>query len=230
MTLTIIDKPSQNFNDRNGYNINKIILHYTDMKSADDVAQRFLDTETEVSAHYLIDTDGTIIQFVAEENRAWHAGIAIWQSEENINASSIGIELQNGGEQFGYDDFPDVQIDALITLIKDIKTRHTIVKQNILAHSDIAPSRKIDPDYKFPWDKLAKHDLCIVPEPVETDIPLLDLLDMIGYNTENATDAITAFQRRYRPSKIDGNIDDECSQLAMGIIVKMEEIKIKPRR
>ena len=223
MTITIIDKTSPNFNERGNYNIDKIILHYTDMKSVDDVLDRFMDEGSEVSAHYVIDTDGTIFQCVSEYDRAWHAGVSSWQGEENINSSSIGIELQNGGEQFGYDDFPQLQINALIELITDIKTRHKIVKQNILAHSDIAPDRKIDPDYKFPWEKLAEKDICIVPTPTPTDIPFMELLDMVGYDV-TADNVISAFQRRYRPNKIDGVADMECAELAMGIIAGMERI------
>ena len=223
MTITIIDKTSPNFNERGNYNIDKIILHYTDMESVDDVLNKFMDEGSEVSAHYVIDTDGTIFQCVSEYDRAWHAGVSSWQGEENINSSSIGIELQNGGEQFGYDDFPTLQINALTSLITDIKTRHKIVKQNILAHSDIAPDRKIDPDYKFPWGLLAEKNLCIVPTPTATDIPFMELLDMIGYDV-TADNVITAFQRRYRPSKIDGVADVECQELAMGIISQMDRI------
>ena len=214
---------SPNF-DKRQLKINKIVLHYTDMLTAHESISRLCDVEAKVSAHYLIDTDGTIHELVDELDRAWHAGVSFWAEEEDLNSSSIGIELQNRGQQHGYEDFPNAQIEALIILINDIKTRYKIVKQNVLAHSDIAPDRKIDPDYKFPWVKLADANIVIAPEPVETDIPLLDLCDMIGYDISNPKQTIEAFQRRYRPSKIDGIEDRECQHLAMGVILAMERI------
>ena len=218
-----IQHKSPNFDKRES-KINKIILHYTDMESADASIERLCDAEAKVSAHYLIDTDGTVHQMVEELDRGWHAGVSFWAEEEDINSSSIGIELQNKGQQHGYEDFSDTQIDSLIILMKGIKSRYKIAKQNVLAHSDIAPERKIDPDYKFPWQKLAAAELVIVPNEVETDIDLIDLLDMIGYNISNPVKTIEAFQRRYRPSKIDGKSDTQCRALAMGVIMQTQRI------
>ncbi len=222
--INFIKKPSTNYNNRGNFNIDKIIIHYTDMACCDSALNHMCNEKNEVSAHYLIDTDCTIYHLVNEEDRAWHAGVASWQGDDNLNSTSIGIELQNQGQQYGYQDFPDIQINALIELIKDIKTRYKIAKQNILAHSDIAPNRKIDPDYKFPWKKIAEHNLCIYPKPTHTDIDLFDLLEMIGYDLSNTENAVKAFQRRYRPNKIDGIGDDECAELAMGIILETEKI------
>ena len=172
----------------------------------------------------LLITDGTVHQMVDELDRAWHAGVSFWAEEEDINSSSIGIELQNKGQQHGYEDFYEAQIDSLIILMQNIKSRYKIVKQNVLAHSDISPERKIDPDHKFPWHKLAATELVIVPNEVDTDIELTDLLDMIGYNISNPVKAIEAFQRRYRPSKIDGKSDTQCQALAMGVIMQTQRV------
>ena len=222
--INFIEKPSPSYNSRGNFKIDKIIIHYTDMPSCEASLDRMCDKKNEVSAHYLIDTDGTIYHLVNEQDRAWHAGVSLWQGDDNINSTSIGIELENKGQRYGYEDFPNIQINALIELIKDIKTRYKIAKQNILGHSDVAPDRKIDPDYKFPWKKLAEQNLCIYPKPTHTDIDLLDLLEMIGYDLSNTQNAIKAFQRRYRPNKIDGIGDDECTELAMGIILETEKI------
>ena len=218
-----IQHKSPNFDKRES-KINKIILHYTDMETADVSIKRLCDAEAKVSSHYLIDTDGTVHQMVDELDRAWHAGVSFWAEEEDINSSSIGIELQNKGQQHGYEDFYEAQIDSLIILMQNIKSRYKIVKQNVLAHSDISPERKIDPDHKFPWHKLAATELVIVPNEVDTDIELTDLLDMIGYNISNPVKAIEAFQRRYRPSKIDGKSDTQCQALAMGVIIQTQRV------
>ncbi len=127
-----------------------IVLHYTGMKSADESLERLCDTSAKVSAHYLIEEDSTIWQLVNEDRRAWHAGVAFWAGETDINAISIGIEMQNPGHEHGYRDFPDSQIQALISLLTEIRGRHNVPPFRIVGHSDVAPARKEDPGELFP--------------------------------------------------------------------------------
>jgi N-acetylmuramoyl-L-alanine amidase len=173
--------------------------------------------------------DGRIIQCVPESRRAWHAGQSSWAGETDINSCSIGIEITNGGHDYGYPDFPRRQIAAVTALCRSIFTRHRIPADRVLGHSDIAPSRKRDPGEKFPWKIL--HDsgigLWVKPAPITPDGPIhvlgennpaigemQELLARYGYGVEptgyldGAThDVITAFQRHFRPERIDGSID-----------------------
>jgi len=147
--------PSPNFDTRaTGAEIKHLILHYTGMKSAEAAQDRLCDPTAKVSSHYLIDEKGAITQMVLEKDRAWHAGVSNWAGESDINSTSIGIEIHNRGHEFGYEEYPDVQITAVIDLCRDILTRHNIAPHHILAHSDIAPARKQDPGEKFPWEKV----------------------------------------------------------------------------
>lgn len=153
----MIQHPSPNYNARkNGAKPSLIILHYTGMPSAQGALDRMCDPAAEVSAHYMIDKDGTLYQLVAEDKRAWHAGVSFWKGEADINSHSIGIELVNGGHEIGYEPFPAAQIDALMRLLPQIMQRHGIKPEGVIGHSDIAPERKLDPGPTFPWDKL-KH-------------------------------------------------------------------------
>jgi N-acetylmuramoyl-L-alanine amidase len=112
-----------------------------------------------VSAHYLIDEDGTVTRLVAEDKRAWHAGRSYWRGITDINSASVGIELVNPGHEFGYRPFADAQMEALVPLLADIKRRHAIAAANVVGHSDIAPARKTDPGELFDWDLLARYEL-----------------------------------------------------------------------
>ncbi len=159
-----IHQPSPNFNDRpNGTEIQSIIIHYTGMKTAQDALKRLCDPQSQVSAHFTIDEDGTIYNHVSPEKRAWHAGVSQWDGRSNFNDFSIGIELVNPGHDFGYRAFPDLQIDELTTLIKDLYQQFPITPELVLGHSDIAPERKQDPGELFPWDRLVKENLAIRP-------------------------------------------------------------------
>lgn len=221
MALSFIHKPSPNFNHRRYKNMpDMIIIHYTGMLSCDDALQRLTDAGSNVSCHYLISRMGDIYQLVDEKYRAWHAGLSYWQGEKDINSRSIGIELENRGHEWGYDDFTDVQINALILLIQDIKTRYDIAPNHILGHSDVAPLRKKDPGEKFPWHILTQHGLIpdIKPQKIRKKGRLYPLkssalvremqnaLEHIGYKTDkvrffsqNNRAAITAFARRFVP-------------------------------
>lgn len=153
-------RPSPNFNDRPaGVSIDCIVIHYTDYLVFEEFMACHLDHASQLSAHYLINDDGTIYQLVADEKRAWHAGISHWNGRDNINHNSIGIELQNGGmtykEQFGnWPDYTDIQMQALAELIHDLQMRFLIPTEHIVGHNDIAPDRKIDPGPHFKWGEL----------------------------------------------------------------------------
>ena len=220
--MTILERPSQNFGDRTKDSfIDKLILHYTGMKSAEESLARMCDSVSEVSAHYLIDEDGTISQLVDEEKRAWHAGVSYWAGETDINSQSIGIELQNPGHEWGYRDFPEEQIKALTGLITDILIRHSIPVKNILGHSDIAPERKQDPGELFPWQQLAAMNIGYWPitelstnPQQKSDGELREMLSKWGYNPQiPLSDVVTAFQRHFRPANINGTADTETVQL-----------------
>ena len=162
--LNITDAPSPNFDNRRAPP-DMIVLHYTGMKTGEDALARLRDPAAKVSAHYMVEEDGRVFALVPEERRAWHAGVSFWKGETDINAVSIGIEIVNPGHEHGYRDFPDAQIEAVIALLTDIRTRWTIPDARILGHSDVAPERKEDPGELFPWKALhaAGHGLWAEP-------------------------------------------------------------------
>ncbi len=157
----MIAAPSPNFNERK-LPIALIVLHYTGMKDGPAALARMCDPDAQVSAHYMVEEDGRIFQLVDEARRAWHAGVSSWCGETDINSNSIGIEIVNGGHDYGLPDFPAIQIDAVIELVKDIMARHGIGPEGVVGHSDIAPGRKQDPGEKFPWDRLAEAGCALV--------------------------------------------------------------------
>lgn len=164
--MHLIPYPSPNFNERpNGTVIDTIVIHYTDMETADLSLKRLCDLEAKVSSHYLIDIDGTIYQLVADEKRAWHAGVSQWKERESVNDFSIGIELQNPGYhsyfvKYGrWDPYPLPLMEALVELLKDLTSKYNIDPSNVVGHNDIAPDRKIDPGPHFDWKWLAEKGL-----------------------------------------------------------------------
>ena len=228
MPLRIVDRPSPNHDSRNGAPVDILVLHYTGMQTAEEALARLCDPAAKVSAHYTIDRDGTIYAHVSESARAWHAGVSYWAGERNVNARSIGIEIVNPGHEFGYRDFPDVQIEAVIKLCRDIIKRRHIARARVLGHSDVAPARKKDPGEKFPWAKLAAAGVgfWVEPAPItegrtlsanDRGAPVEDLqkqLIKFGYGLEvtrlydDATRlVVTAFQRHFRPERVDGLAD-----------------------
>jgi N-acetylmuramoyl-L-alanine amidase len=205
-----------------------LLLHYTGIAEAATAIDLLCRPESKVSAHYVIDEAGAITQLVAESKRAWHAGIAVWAGERDINSVSVGIEIHNPGHELGYCDFPEAQIRALAALCLDIIARHRIRPERVLAHSDVAPARKQDPGEKFPWARLAAAGVghWVAPEPVaegRSDPPASSaagvgevqaLLAAYGYGiaATGQEDAATrcvvrAFQRHFRPACVDGRID-----------------------
>jgi len=206
--MKISSSPSPNFDERPmDTPIDILVLHYTGMKTAHAALERMCDPQAKVSAHYMIDEDGSITQLVAEDKRAWHAGVAYWRGQTNINARSIGIEIVNPGHEWGYRAFPTLQIDAVIQLSKDILARHPIPARNVVGHSDVAPRRKQDPGELFPWQKLAQNGVGLWLDSNNHQTNLLDL----GYEDES-TDSILAFQRHFTPNHLSGVLDDRTKQ------------------
>lgn len=225
--MKIESTSSPNFDDRT-LPISLLILHYTGMETGKVALERLRDPDAKVSAHYLVEEDGRIYRLVDEEKRAWHAGVSEWRGETNINSASIGIEIVNGGHEFGLPEFPDTQINAVITLSKDIINRREILPSSVLGHSDIAPARKQDPGENFPWSGLAAAGIGLWPEGIIDDKRVLFEaqqrdrglaiaqrgLAQIGYGAkvsgvldEETGLIVEALQRRYRPDQIDGIID-----------------------
>jgi N-acetylmuramoyl-L-alanine amidase len=219
---------SPNHGERRGKSLDLIVLHYTGMPDGATALRRLCDPASEVSTHYFVDEDGRIVQCVAEMRRAWHAGESFWAGESDINSCSIGIEIVNPGHDFGYRDYPSAQVESVIALCRDIVARHSIRADRILAHSDVATSRKRDPGEKFPWAKLNAVGLghWVSPHPltpVETMMPradsaavraLQEQLAAYGYDIpcngiydEKSVATVTAFQRHFRPARVDGIAD-----------------------
>jgi N-acetylmuramoyl-L-alanine amidase len=214
---------------RGGAKPDMLVLHYTGMRDSKAALDRLCSPTSEVSSHYVVMEDGHIVQCVPEARRAWHAGQSTWAGENDINSCSIGIEIANPGHEFGYPDFPRRQIAAVIALCRSIFTRHRIVPERVLAHSDVAPARKQDPGEKFPWRLL--HDsgigLWVRPAPLTSGgrifvlgdrDPEVDLLQTslrtFGYGLEKSGSydaetmaVVAAFQRHFRPAKVDGIAD-----------------------
>lgn len=228
MSTDIIARPSPNHDSRGDRAIDMIVMHYTGMKTAADAIDRLCDPAARVSAHYVLDEDGTLYQLVPEALRAWHAGVSHWAGESGLNACSIGIEIVNPGHEFGYRDFPEAQIARLIAHTKLIMARHNIPAQRIVGHSDIAPARKTDPGEKFPWARLAREGIGLWPDSKfsgAADRPET-LLARIGYGVPPLVDVpletvITAFQRRFRPSRFDGVWDEECARIAASLAAQI---------
>ncbi len=222
--IEMIDTPSPNFDERS-LPISMIVLHYTGMQDAASAIARLSDPEAKVSAHYLIAEDGQIVRMVSEDKRAWHAGRSHWRKINDVNSASVGIEIVNPGHEFGYRPFPVAQIDALIPLMQEITLRYRITRGNVVGHSDIAPARKDDPGELFPWERLARLRLAL-PSPTKnlmdphwTDGGFLLALERFGYDVTDPVAAIIAFQRRFRPTNIDGIIDGECRSKLLALLL-----------
>ena len=247
--IRVIEKPSPNSGPRQAVagilGVRHVVLHYTGMISCAAALDRLCDPTAEVSAHYLLDEDGTTYRLVDEDKRAWHAGKSFWRGVRDINSTSIGIEIVNPGHDHGYRAFPDAQIEALIDLAEGIIALHGVTADNIVGHSDIAPGRKTDPGELFPWQRLAEAGIGLWPEPIQTLPGIPDLsaafrrLSEIGYPvpvtellgsdllepSSGATDVITAFQRRFRPGQVDGVLDLETAAILAAVDVRYAETR-----
>jgi N-acetylmuramoyl-L-alanine amidase len=222
--MHVKDRPSPNHDARPaGGIVDMLLLHYTGMTSGEAALARLTSPDAKVSAHYLIEEDGAIWRLVAEDRRAWHAGLSFWAGRRDMNAHSIGIELVNPGHEWGYRPFPEPQMAALEDLARDIMTRHPIRPEFVLGHSDVAPQRKEDPGELFDWARLAQAGIGIWPDfgTEPGDIPqdaaaAQRRLSAIGYEVpqtgvlDDVTRAVvTAFQRHFRPARCDGALDRE---------------------
>jgi N-acetylmuramoyl-L-alanine amidase len=209
------DLPSPNREPRPaGTAVDLLILHYTGMQTAQAARERLRDPAAKVSAHYLIDEDGTVDALVPEAERAWHAGVSCWAGARDVNDRAIGIELVNPGHDWGYRPFPEPQMAALIALAQAIRARHPIPSHRVLGHSDVAPTRKTDPGELFDWPRLARHGLGVWPaeSPETAGTPpeawFLERLARVGYCIDAPTPALlAAFQRHWRPEAVTGAAD-----------------------
>jgi N-acetylmuramoyl-L-alanine amidase len=204
--------PSPNFDARkHGLPPDMVLLHYTGMQSGDAALNRLTSGDSKVSAHYVVFEDGRIVQCVPEHLRAWHAGVSCWAGERDINARSIGIELVNPGHEFGYVPFPEEQMAALIDLAGDILKRHPIPPHRVLGHSDVAPARKTDPGEFFSWAQLADFGIGLWPQDGGAALaqPVESALAGFGYGVEGVPldVVVAAFQRHFRPARVDGIAD-----------------------
>ena len=221
--------PSPNFGERRSpFRPNILILHYTGMATGEAALRWLCDPASQVSCHYLIEVDGAIIQLVAEERRAWHAGAGVWKGERDINSASIGIEIVNAGHDGGCPPFPRAQIEATIALCRDICDRRGIRPERVLAHSDIAPKRKRDPGETFPWDRLQREgvghwtppasicdEVLMAPGEEGPSVRALQAMlalygygiEMTGVNDSQTKTVVAAFQRHFRPERVDGIVD-----------------------
>ncbi len=220
---------SPNFgNRRDGLRPELLVLHYTGMESSDAAEAWLCNPESEVSCHYIVHEDGRVVQMVREADRAWHAGEGSWHGAVDVNSRSTGIEIANGGHAFELPEFPQSQIEAVIALCRDICARHAILPCSVLAHSDIAPGRKIDPGEKFPWRQLYEAGVGHFVEPsMDASGPtfakrdegsgveeLQSMLAIYGYGVEitGIFDQLTktvvqSFQLHFRQFRADGVAD-----------------------
>jgi N-acetylmuramoyl-L-alanine amidase len=236
--------PSPN-HDARAAPIDILLLHYTGMRSGEAACARLTEPAAKVSCHYLVYEDGRIDQLVPEALCAWHAGVSSWKGETDINARSIGIEIVNPGHEFGYRDFPEAQIGAVIALCRDILRRHDIPSERVLGHSDVAPARKQDPGERFPWARLAASGIGLWIEPVPIsegdalvptqrgeDVTMLQtMLAKVGYPAEltglydaATRDIVTAFQRHFRPARVDGIADRSTIETLRGLLTASSTI------
>ena len=222
------EEPSPNWDERQ-LPVSMVVLHYTGMQDAADAIARLCDARAKVSAHYVIDEDGTLIRLVDEDKRAWHAGRAYWRGITDVNSASVGIELVNPGHEWGYRPFPEAQMDALLPLLHAIVKRYKMPFANIVGHSDVAPARKLDPGELFDWDRLAALKLALprpkvtLPSPFDNDGAFYLALERFGYDITDGRAAVSAFQRRWRPETIDGEIDGECSAILFALLVDRDQ-------
>ncbi|MCL2830985.1 MAG: N-acetylmuramoyl-L-alanine amidase [Betaproteobacteria bacterium] len=200
---------SPNFEPRRA---NFVILHHTSSGDLTSALSTLTQPSSGVSSHYLLGREGEIFQLVAESERAWHAGLSFWGGQTDMNSASIGIELDNNGEEA----FPPAQIEALLNLLRDIRLRHAIPRANFLGHADIAPSRKNDPGVLFPWALLAAEGFGLwcdpppnaqrsesfIPSPAP-DSAFFLALAAFGYDPREPKAALSAFRRHFYPAGLD---------------------------
>ena len=222
-------RPSPNF-DRRASAIDMIVLHYPGLRTVAAALDRLCDPQAKVSAHYLIDEQGQVYVLVEEEHRAWHAGVSSWHGVTDINSCSVGIELANPGHEFGYRAFPEAQMQSVADLARAVMRRHDISAARVLGHSDVAPERRTDPGELFDWRRLARQGIGLWPDEVadaagfhavdgddRDQVAFLQSqllaagygLVVDGHFGPRTRAAVMAFQRHFRPTRIDGRADAE---------------------
>jgi N-acetylmuramoyl-L-alanine amidase len=236
--MAIRERASPNHDERpEGEPIDTLILHYTGMPTAKAAIDRLCDPEAAVSSHYVVDEDGAILRLVPEDRRAWHAGVSFWRGHTALNGRSIGIEIVNPGHEWGYREFPALQMAAVCDLCLAILSRHDIPARNVVAHSDVAPDRKEDPGEKFPWADLARNGVGLFPiqtpdlgtgKQIRDAVALRGAraaLGQIGYHVapEGSLDpalstVLRAFQRHWRQEAINGQADE-------GTLARLEAVR-----
>ena len=239
-------RPSPNHTERKDAALpDMIVLHYTGMRDNEAAIRQLCSPTSEVSAHYVVLQDGHIVQLVAESRRAWHAGVSSWAGETDINSRSIGIEIANPGHDHGYPDYPRRQVAAVTALCRSILTRYQVPPDRVLAHSDVAPARKQDPGEKFPWKLLEDSGigLWVNPAPITQTGPIYVLGDTnqaieevqrllarygysvtpTGYLDGNTRDAVAAFQRHFRPIRVDGVVDVSTTATLKALLALRDE-------
>ncbi|CAM5434343.1 N-acetylmuramoyl-L-alanine amidase [Aquamicrobium terrae] len=240
---------SPNFGPRRGASApDMIILHYTGMETGAAAEAWLCDPASEVSSHYLVHEDGRVVQMVRESDRAWHAGKSSWRGITDVNSCSIGIEIVNPGHTLGYRAFPKRQIAAVIALCQGIACRHAVLPERVLAHSDVAPGRKIDPGERFPWAALAQagigHFVAASPirrgaviGPGDTGAAVEELQSMLalyGYGVDitgtfdrQTEIVVAAFQRHFRPRRVDGLADGSTVRTLRRLLSSLAEALAK---
>jgi N-acetylmuramoyl-L-alanine amidase len=219
-------RASPNHGERQDGPTDILLLHYTGMPGPPEAALNWLcDPRSQVSSHYFVFEDGRVLSLVPEDRRAWHAGAGSWSGATDINSRSVGIEIANAGHPGGLPAYPDAQIEAVIALCRGILGRHPIPAHRVLAHSDVAPGRKLDPGERFPWARLHRAGIghCVEPRPIsggrflaqgDSGQPveaLQAMLALYGYGIAIDGDygprtraVVEAFQRHFRPARVDG--------------------------
>jgi len=237
--MNIIFSRSPNFKvSKKVRDIKFLIIHYTGMKNFQSAVDRLKDPNSKVSSHYVISRSGRVLELVKPRDIAWHAGVSAWRGFKNINKNSVGIELENKGHDFGYQKFSKAQIRNLIILLKKLKKKFKIKNINIIGHSDVAPTRKIDPGEKFPWKLLSLQDVGIFHNLEEeilkhyrrkkiigkaSNTEIINLAKKIGYTFKNLSNKnffyfTKAFQRRFRQNLISGYFDQECYLILRNLV------------
>ncbi|MEN1925378.1 N-acetylmuramoyl-L-alanine amidase [Luteimonas qiangzhengi] len=178
-----------------------IVVHFTQQGSVEESLHtlRTANSHGRVSSHYLVGKDGSLYQLVADEHRAWHAGAGSWRGMSDVNSFSLGIELDNNGSE----PFTEPLVDTLLVLLEDLTDRWGIARENVIGHSDLAPTRKVDPGPLFPWKRLHDAGFGIWPDPeLMVDPPQgfdpMLALQRIGYPVDAPEATIRAFRHRFR--------------------------------
>jgi N-acetylmuramoyl-L-alanine amidase len=238
-----ISQPSPNFDSRKGAAPTLLIMHYTGMENGPAAIARLSDPTAKVSSHYVVEEDGRVYLLVDEANRAWHAGLSSWRGLTNLNAHSVGIEIVNPGHENGYRAFPQVQMQSILALAKAVVSRHAIPARNVIGHSDIAPTRKIDPGELFDWEWLARNG-------IGQSVPQIDIdpygsqlwtgdsgdnvrqmqqqlhnygygIDITGVYDTQTEIVVSAFQRHFRRSLVTGIADAQTQAVLAALIAAL---------